>query len=90
MLLETCGLKEYFDLIVTSAEVNQRKPNPKIFKKALQKLGVDASRAVFVGDMVTLDVIGPQNVRMKTVLIQERISQRRHCCKNLHDNQQPK
>jgi putative hydrolase of the HAD superfamily len=56
MLLETCGLKEYFDLIVTSAEVNQRKPNPKIFKKALQKLGVDASRAVFVGDMVTLDV----------------------------------
>lgn len=73
-LLEMFGLKEYFDLIVISAEVNQRKPSPKIFKNALQKLGVDASRAVFVGDMMDLDVIGPQSVGMKTILIKRRSS----------------
>lgn len=73
-LLETFGLKRYFDFIVISAEVNQRKPSPKIFKNALQKLGVEASRAVFVGDMVDLDVIGPQSVGMKTVLIKRRSS----------------
>jgi HAD superfamily hydrolase (TIGR01549 family) len=68
-LLETFGLKEYFDLVVISAEVNQRKPSSKIFKNALQRLGVDASNAVFVGDMVDLDVVGPQSVGMKTILI---------------------
>jgi len=71
-LLDTFGLKEYFDLIVISAEVNQRKPSPKIFKNALHRLGVDASRAVFVGDMVDLDVAGPQSVGMKTILIKRR------------------
>jgi putative hydrolase of the HAD superfamily len=71
-LLEMFGLKEHFDLIVISAEVNQRKPSPKIFENALQKLGVDASRAVFVGDMVDLGVKGPQSVGMKTILINRR------------------
>jgi HAD superfamily hydrolase (TIGR01549 family) len=73
-LLDTFGLKKYFDFIVISAEVNQRKPSPKIFRNALQRLGVDASRAVFVGDMVDLDVIGPQSVGMKTILIKRRPS----------------
>ena len=67
-LLVTFGLKEYFDLVVIVAEVNWRKSSPKIFKKALQRLGVDASRAIFVGDMVNLDVVGPQSVGMKTIL----------------------
>jgi len=71
-LLEVFGLKEYFDFIVISAEVNQRKPSPKIFKNALQRLGVDASRAVFVGDTLDLDVIGAQSVGMKTVLIKRK------------------
>jgi len=73
-LLETFKLGEYFDLIVISAEVNQRKPSPKIFKNALKALGVDASKAVFVGDMVDLDVAGPQSVGMKTVLIKRKSS----------------
>lgn len=73
-MLDTFGLKKYFDFIVISAEVNQRKPSPKIFRDALQRLGVDASRAVFVGDMVDLDVIGPQSVGMKTILIKRRPS----------------
>ena len=32
--LEMFGLKKHFDIIVISAEVNQRKPSPKIFKNA--------------------------------------------------------
>jgi len=73
-LLRTFELEKYFYLIVISAEVNQRKPSPKIFKSALTTLGVDASRAVFVGDMVDLDIVGPQNVGMKTVLIKRKRS----------------
>ncbi len=73
-LLETFGLKEYFDLVVISAEVNLRKPSPKIFRDALQRLDVEPSRTVFVGDMLDLDVIGPKRVGMKTVLIKRRPS----------------
>jgi putative hydrolase of the HAD superfamily len=75
-LLETFGLKRIFDVIVISAEINQRKPSPKIFRYALQKLGVLASRAVFVGDMLDLDVKGAQMVGMKTLLIRREPAER--------------
>ena len=71
-LLDKFGLKRFFDVIVISGEVNQRKPNPEVFKRALKALGVKASRAIFVGDMLDLDVMGPKKVGMKTVLIERR------------------
>jgi putative hydrolase of the HAD superfamily len=71
-LLDRFGLRGFFDIVVISGEVNQRKPSPKIFNRALQALGADASETVFVGDMLDLDVKGPKSVGMKTVLIQRR------------------
>lgn len=71
-LLDRFGLSKFFDLIVISGEVNQRKPSPKIFERALEALNVDPSKAVFVGDMLDLDIIGPKNVGMKTILIERR------------------
>jgi HAD superfamily hydrolase (TIGR01509 family) len=71
-LLDKFGLKRFFDVVVISGEVNQRKPNPEIFQRALKTLGVKASKAVFVGDMLDLDVIGPNKVGMKTVFIERR------------------
>jgi HAD superfamily hydrolase (TIGR01549 family) len=68
-LLKDFGLRELFDVIIISAEVNQRKPSPEIFKKALQDLNVDASEAVFIGDMLELDVKGPKSVGINTILI---------------------
>jgi len=55
-----------------SGEINRRKPSPEIFRRALNVLGVEAQRAVFVGDMLDLDVRGPQSVGMKTVFIKRR------------------
>jgi HAD superfamily hydrolase (TIGR01509 family) len=71
-LVENFGLKRFFDVVVISGDINKRKPSPEIFEKALKGLGVDASRAVFVGDMLDLDVVGPKRVGMKTVLIERR------------------
>ena len=71
-LLEKFGLKQFFDVILISGEINQRKPSPEIFEKALKALDVKASEAVFVGDMLDLDVVGPKNVGMKTILIERR------------------
>ena len=71
-LLDKFGLKRFFDIVVISGEVNRRKPSPEIFQRALKILGVKASKAVFVGDMLDLDVMGPKKVGMKTVLINRR------------------
>jgi HAD superfamily hydrolase (TIGR01549 family) len=71
-LLDKFGLKEFFDVVIISGEINKRKPSPEIFEKALNALDVKASRAVFVGDMLDLDIIGPKNVCMKTILIKRR------------------
>lgn len=71
-LLDKYGLEQFFDVIIISGEVNQRKPSPKIFERALKSLGVGASKAVFVGDMLDLDVKGPKSVGIKTVFIERR------------------
>ena len=71
-LLDRFGLSKFFHVIMISGEVNQRKPRPKIFQRALDALNVESSKAVFVGDMLDLDIIGPKNVGMKTILIQRR------------------
>jgi len=71
-LLKIYALEKFFDFIVISGEVNQRKPSPKIFERALKALDVNASRAVFVGDMLDLDIMGPKTVGMKTILIERK------------------
>lgn len=71
-LLDKFGLREFFDVVLVSAEVNKRKPSPKIFERALKILGVDASRVVFVGDTPELDVKGAKNAGVKAVLIERR------------------
>ena len=71
-LLEKLHLKMYFDVVIISGEVNRRKPSPQIFKYALEALGVEASEAVFVGDRIDFDIMGPKKIGMKTVLIKRR------------------
>jgi FMN phosphatase YigB (HAD superfamily) len=39
-----------FDVIVFSSEVGVCKPDPKIFQRALEQLGVDASETLFIDD----------------------------------------
>jgi len=71
-LLEKFDLEKFLDVVIISGEINQRKPSPKIFEKALRSLGVDASKAVFVGDMLDLDVKGPKSVGITAILIERR------------------
>jgi putative hydrolase of the HAD superfamily len=48
--LEDLGLGALVDVIVTSAEAGAPKPSPAAFDLALARLGVNAARAVHVGD----------------------------------------
>ena len=44
------AIDELFDLVVDSCEEGVRKPDPAIFHTALDRLGVDPGRAVFLDD----------------------------------------
>jgi HAD superfamily hydrolase (TIGR01509 family) len=48
--LERAGLDGFFDTVVTSARAGAAKPDPAIFRLALEELGVAAERALHVGD----------------------------------------
>jgi putative hydrolase of the HAD superfamily len=48
--LERLGTGALFTTIVTTAEAGAPKPEPAVFRLALERLGVDAARALHVGD----------------------------------------
>jgi len=64
------GLQDLFDARVYSSDVGVAKPHPRIFRVALEQLGVAAASAVYVGDRLIPDVAGPHAVGMKAVLIE--------------------
>ena len=66
--LRRMGLGERLDVAVFSSEVGKRKPHPAIFEAALEGLGVEAGRAVFVGDRLYEDIRGSKELGMTAVL----------------------
>jgi putative hydrolase of the HAD superfamily len=61
------GLLRYFDAagIAYSDEVGFRKPDPRIFLRSLQALGVEPGRALHVGDNPEADVRGAKSLGMR-------------------------
>lgn len=63
------GLKNIFDVIVTSYEVGVMKPNPKIFDIALEKLGVGKEEVLLIGDHIEDDIRAAEKIGIKSILI---------------------
>jgi putative hydrolase of the HAD superfamily len=64
--LETLGVAERLDTALFSSELGARKPDPTIFREALERLGVAPERALFVGDTLATDIAGAAALGMKT------------------------
>ena len=65
--LERLGLASFLQGTVFSSEVGFRKPDPRIFREALQRIGADAAETVFVGDRLLDDINGARAVGMRGV-----------------------
>ena len=68
-LLERLALSQYFDSIIVSCEVGAEKPDPRIFRAALQAAGVRAEEAWHFGDAASEDVRGAEAAGIRGVLI---------------------
>jgi HAD superfamily hydrolase (TIGR01549 family) len=68
VLLDT-GVADQFEAVIISAEVGLRKPNGRIYRRMLEMLTLNASDVLFVGDTPREDILGPQQVGMRTAWI---------------------
>jgi putative hydrolase of the HAD superfamily len=76
-LLGELGLAAYFDAIHLSTRLGAEKPDPAIFRAALQFHGVEPERALHVGDRVEADVDGAIAAGMRAVLVDRAGTSRR-------------
>ena len=67
--LEKLNIAKYFKVIISSAEEKLSKPNPEIFKLALQRANCKAEEAMMVGDRLDNDILPAMNLGFKTVWI---------------------
>lgn len=52
------GLEPLFDLLLCSDQVGVNKPDPKIFRKALQLTGAERKESLMIGDNLVADCVG--------------------------------
>jgi putative hydrolase of the HAD superfamily len=57
------------DIVLSSAEAGCRKPHPEIYAKLLSLAGTMPCEAVFVGDNIEADVLGPQRAGIRGILL---------------------
>jgi putative hydrolase of the HAD superfamily len=67
--LESWGGRQGLEFVIDSFLVGVEKPDPRIFEMALDRLGVAAERALYVGDIRSVDEAGARAAGMHFVLI---------------------
>ena len=71
--LACLSLVPAFDAVLISDAEGVCKPDPEIFRRALDRLGTTADRAVFVGDHPEVDIAGARRAGMRAVWRRDRI-----------------
>ena len=71
-LLEGAGLGDELDFVIDSALVGVEKPDPRIFRLALEQAGVAPHEAVYIGDLYSVDVLGSRAAGLRSILLDPR------------------
>ena len=69
--LRSVGLQEYFNPVIISGDYGYRKPDARLFQKALDGLQIRPDQAIYVGNDGYRDIFGARQLGMKTVLIRQ-------------------
>jgi putative hydrolase of the HAD superfamily len=67
--LTAAGLRDCFEVVIDSALFGSEKPDPAIFRAALQALGVAPNEALYVGDLYEVDVLGARAAGIEAILL---------------------
>ncbi len=67
MRIVALNLQNYFDFVLTAEDTGEKKPSPKPFLIALEKLNVTPKETLMVGDWVERDIVGARQLGIITV-----------------------
>jgi putative hydrolase of the HAD superfamily len=67
--LDAAGISDRFDLLIDSHLVGHRKPDAEIFKLTLDRLGIEAHEAAFVGDSYVHDALAARAMGLRGILL---------------------
>ena len=65
--IDSLGIAGYFEVILISEAEGVRKPDPEIFRRAINALRVTAEEAAMVGDNPEADIQGAKSFGMKAI-----------------------
>jgi len=68
-ILPRVGLEGFFDVVVVIDSLGRIKPDVEVFQYALERLGVEACEAVFVGDELEADYKGASGAGLAVFLV---------------------
>ncbi len=71
-LIDNANLRGYFEVIITSASLGIRKPNPRIFWSVLDKMLVPRNGVAMIGDTLGADILGARNAGIYSIWITRR------------------
>jgi len=60
-------LHHMFDMVITYEDTGEYKPSPAPFRMVLDKMGIQASEALMVGDWPERDIVGAAELGIRTV-----------------------
>ena len=67
--LRAVGILNYFNPVIVSGDYGYRKPDPRLFQKALAALEVQPEHALYLGNDLYHDIQGAQQIGMKAILV---------------------
>lgn len=71
-LIDAAQLRDYFEVILSSARAGIRKPHADIFHIVLHQMQISAQETAMVGDTLNADILGAQNVGLYDIWITRR------------------
>jgi putative hydrolase of the HAD superfamily len=72
VLVDKLGARDLFEVISSSAVLGVRKPNPKIFRDALERMNLPPEKVAMVGDTLGADILGAYNAGIFSIWIKRR------------------
>ena len=65
--MRNSNIHHFFQSITDSEQVGVKKPNPKIFNFALNKVKAHPETSVMIGDNMEADILGALNIGMEAI-----------------------
>jgi putative hydrolase of the HAD superfamily len=73
--LQKWNIRKYFSYIISSSDVQIKKPDKQIFLEALKKASIKANEAFMIGDRLDHDIFPASSLGMKTIWVKTGIGQ---------------